>query len=92
MPLGLTADAPYEDHAVKLEPGDSLLLFTDGAFEIHDSKGEMLDVDGFARTLQKLNYPRSPLNMEVLEEELLRFSNDIRLQDDLTIIEIRFAS
>jgi hypothetical protein len=28
--------------------------------------------------------------METLEEELLKFSNDIRLQDDITIIEARY--
>jgi hypothetical protein len=28
--------------------------------------------------------------MTVLEEALLKFSNDIRLQDDITIIEARF--
>ena len=68
-----------------------MLLFTDGAFEIHDSKRGMLDVNGFVRILKKLEYPRTPLNMGVLEEELLKFSNDIRLQDDLTIIEMRFS-
>jgi hypothetical protein len=28
--------------------------------------------------------------MEALEEELLKYSNEIRLGDDLTFIEIRF--
>jgi serine phosphatase RsbU (regulator of sigma subunit) len=28
--------------------------------------------------------------MDELQEELLKFSNDIRLQDDITIIEVRF--
>ena len=27
---------------------------------------------------------------EELQEELLKFSNDVRLQDDVTIIEVRF--
>lgn len=31
-------------------------------------------------------------SMDVLEKELLKFSNDIRLQDDITIIEVRYAS
>jgi hypothetical protein len=29
--------------------------------------------------------------MDTLEEEILKFSNDIRLQDDITIIEARFS-
>jgi hypothetical protein len=29
--------------------------------------------------------------MDFLEEELLKFLNDIRLQGDITIIEVRFT-
>ncbi len=29
--------------------------------------------------------------MDTLEEELLKFSNDIRLQDDITIIEVNLS-
>ena len=38
-----------------------------------------------------LNYPQMPLRMEMLEEVLLKFSNDIRLQDDIMIIEARYS-
>ena len=38
-----------------------------------------------------LNYPQMPLRMEMLEEVLLKFSNDIRLQDEITIIEARYS-
>ena len=75
---------------MELEPGDSLLLFSDGAFEIHNVQDELLGVDGLARILQSLSYPQTPLNMGALAKELLKFSNDIRLQDDIAIIEMRF--
>ena len=38
----------------------------------------------------KSNYPKTKLSMKTLEEKLLKFSNDIRLQDDITIIEARY--
>ena len=41
--------------------------------------------------MKDLDYPRKKFSMEALEKELLKFSNDIRLQDDITIIEARFA-
>jgi len=50
----------------------------------------LLGVDGLARILKSLDYPQTPLNMGALAEELLKFSNDIRLQDDIAIIEMRF--
>ena len=89
-PLGVMEDVPYQEQTVQLEPGDSLLLFSDGAFEIHNAENELLGVDGLARILQSLDYPQTPLNMGALAEELLKFSNEIRLQDDIAIIEMRF--
>jgi hypothetical protein len=38
----------------------------------------------------ELNYPWEPLKMEALELALLKFSNEIRLRDDITIIEARY--
>ena len=32
--------------------------------------------------LKNLNYPETPLRMNALEKQLLKFSNDIRPQDD----------
>jgi serine phosphatase RsbU (regulator of sigma subunit) len=73
-----------------LEPSDSILLFSDGATEIQNAQNEWLGVEGFVQILKSLEYPKSPLSMNTLEEKLLMFSNDIRLQDDITIIEARY--
>ena len=89
-PFGVMEDVPYEEQTIELEPGDSILFFSDGAFEIHNVRDELLGVGGLARILTNLDYPRNQLNMDGLQEELLKFSNDIRLQDDITIIEVRF--
>jgi sigma-B regulation protein RsbU (phosphoserine phosphatase) len=88
--FGVMKDVPYKEEAVELEAGDSLLLFSDGAFEIRNARDELLGVDGLARILTGLNYPQNQLNMGELQEELLKFSNEIRLQDDITIMEVRF--
>jgi serine phosphatase RsbU (regulator of sigma subunit) len=90
-PLGVMDDIPYQEKTVNLKPGDSILLFSDGAVEIQNANREWLGVDGFTQILKDLNYPQMPLRMEMLEEVLLKFSNDIRLQDDITIIEARYS-
>jgi len=84
-------DIPYQEKTVNLKPGDSILLFSDGAVEIQNANQEWLGVDGLTQILKDLNYPQMPLRMETLEEVLLKFSNDIRLQDDITIIEARYS-
>jgi PAS domain S-box-containing protein len=94
LPFGFTDDIPeaaaYQAQTVPLAAGDAILMFSDGAFEIHNAAELILGVDGFINILKDLNYPREPLNMAALEEALLKFSNDIRLQDDITIIEARY--
>ena len=96
LPFGFTDDIPeaaaYQAQTVSLSAGDAILMFSDGAFEIHNADDDILGVDGFIHILKDLDYPNEPLNMTALEEALLKFSNDIRLQDDITILEVRFVS
>src|SRR4051794_3931268 len=46
MPLGLMPGMPYEEKEITLEPGDSVLLHSDGIVEAHDPRREMF---GFPR-------------------------------------------
>lgn len=94
LSLGFMEDIPedvqYKEQTVQLNPDDAILLFSDGAFEIQNASEEMLGIDGFVQILKNLDYPQTHLDMDTLEKKLLKFSNDIRLQDDITIIEIRY--
>jgi len=92
--LGIIEDIPEaaacHEQTVPLAPGDAILIFCDGAFEIHNARDELLDLDGFINMLMELNHHQEPLKMKALELALLKFSNEIRLQDDITIIEARY--
>jgi PAS domain S-box-containing protein len=90
LPLGLMSDAGYEEFSAEFHQGDSLLVFSDGAVEIENTEGKMLGSEGLIEILKRQDYPQSPLQMELLEEALLKYSNSIRLEDDLTIIEVRY--
>jgi serine phosphatase RsbU (regulator of sigma subunit)/anti-sigma regulatory factor (Ser/Thr protein kinase) len=46
LPLGLLADSIYEEAVATIEPGDDVLLFSDGLVEAHSPNGEMY---GFPR-------------------------------------------
>ncbi len=90
FPLGMMEDAAYEEADARFEPGDSLLLFSDGAVEVANAREEMLGIPGLVRILQAAVYPARGLQMNAIEKELLLFSNHIRLSDDLTFIEAQF--
>jgi phosphoserine phosphatase RsbU/P len=90
LPFGMMDDADYEEIAAQFDKGDCLLYFSDGAAEVHNAQEKLLGVAGLARVLQGLGYPAQSLQMSALEKQLLLYSNDIRLTDDLTFIEVRF--
>lgn len=54
LPLGIKADERYESGAAVLQPGDLLVIFTDGVVEAQNEKGEEF---GEARFLDALSRP-----------------------------------
>lgn len=91
LPFGMMAEAAYDELEARFDRTDCLLLFSDGTFEIHNAKDELLGVEGLVRILKESGYPQSGIQMAALEKELLTFSNAIRLEDDVTFIEVRFG-
>jgi serine phosphatase RsbU (regulator of sigma subunit) len=91
LPLAIMEDASYAEVDAQIQNGDRLLLFSDGAEEVHNASGEMLGIDGLLNILKRQGYPQSDIRMGALEEEILRYSNEIRLGDDLTMIEVRLS-
>jgi PAS domain S-box-containing protein len=90
IPLGILDDYTYREQIVRLAPRERLLIFTDGALEIENRRGQPLGTEGFLAVLQAMGYPATPLNFEALCVKLLRYSNAIRFPDDLTVLEIGY--
>jgi sigma-B regulation protein RsbU (phosphoserine phosphatase) len=92
MPMGLMEQPDYEQIERQLATGDRLLLFSDGAVEIIDRDAQQLGPKGLLRLLQEMSYPAAQLNFQELERRLLMYSNGIRFEDDLTLIEVQRGS
>jgi phosphoserine phosphatase RsbU/P len=90
FPFGMMADAGYEEMDVSFDDRDGLLFFSDGITEVHNAQGEMLGIQGLLRMLKEIGYPASGLKIGAVEEQILVYSNDLRLPDDITLIEARF--
>lgn len=89
-PFGMMEDSEYEEVEARIAPGECLLMCSDGAFEIHNARDELLGIEGLVEILAGLGYPGTSIKRETLEEQLLKFSNAIRLEDDVTFLEVRF--
>lgn len=89
LPLGMAEDEGYDVETLQLEAGDALLLFTDGATEVFDAQGCQLRKEGLLEILKKVGYPMRGLNYRGIVRRLLEYSGGIRLDDDVTFMEMR---
>jgi serine phosphatase RsbU (regulator of sigma subunit) len=86
--VGLLDSAAYRESEWKLEPGDQLLLFTDGATELANRQGEILGEAGFLHILH--NRVGLGLDLAEIERKLVEFVQPSGPQDDLTLLSIQF--
>jgi sigma-B regulation protein RsbU (phosphoserine phosphatase) len=90
-PLGMLAGSRYQETAVQLGLRDTLLLFTDGATEIRGRSEGTLGPEGLRQLAKAQTGGEDPagFRLEPLEQQLLQFSNQIHLPDDLTLLRLR---
>ncbi len=89
IPLGILDEVEFDEHAIQLEPGDMILLYTDGVTEAKNQNKEMFTLD----RLEKLvNYPRShpQILIEEIVEKVKEFSGPIQQHDDITLLAVRW--
>lgn len=76
LPLGLTADAEWDETQFSLQPGDRLLWVSDGVIEAGSQNHELL---GFDRTQELAKHPASEIAMAAQE---------FGQEDDITILSV----
>ena len=88
--LGLFPESRYQTTVARLNPGDALLLFTDGATEIFNAREQELGAEGLKQLIgeQWTRGRGDGFDLEQIEERLLCFSNQIHLPDDLTLVQL----
>jgi serine phosphatase RsbU (regulator of sigma subunit) len=85
LPLGVGDGVPFEAHTVKLEPGDALVLFTDGVTDARDKAGKDFGSERPATVLQ--NGRCTPQDMgSRLVAAIKQHSRDCKQHDDITVV------
>jgi serine phosphatase RsbU (regulator of sigma subunit) len=92
FPIGLVEQASYTASRIRLEPDDTLLLFTDGATEAADKDrnlfGHTALIDAF---VQQTNGSLDELLSGILGT-LEKFSEGMRQADDITLLLVRYRN
>ena len=90
MPVGLIEGATYQGFDVKLNPGDRLLLFSDGVTECESASGPMLEEEGLIDILQRNQTVRGTKFLEAITWDLTEFAGGLDFQDDVSAALIEF--
>lgn len=90
LPLGLFDDVTYDPTTVALEPGDQIVLYTDGITEATDADGRMFGVDRLDESLNRCQATADAL-IRTLLDDLSRFTGDQPAADDRTLLVARVS-
>ena len=88
--LGMFEGSTYEAGFARLEPGDALVMYSDGITEAEDPAGEPFDETGLVRTLAL--YPGTYTEAtaasvgHAIFDAVERHRRDSRLADDLSVL------
>ena len=89
VPLGMFPESTYTVTRFELEPGDLLILYSDGLVEARNAADEEFGFDRLTRLAPALR-EREPADAgRRLLDEVDRFLGEVRPQDDLSIVLIR---
>jgi sigma-B regulation protein RsbU (phosphoserine phosphatase) len=91
LPLGIFEDSDYEESARKINPGQIIVIGTDGIWETHNAEGEMFGKQIFKKIIR--DHATKPAK-EILEEiidALEHFRHPLEQEDDVTLVVVKIT-
>jgi sigma-B regulation protein RsbU (phosphoserine phosphatase) len=85
IPIGILPDAEYEEDQVELSSGDSLIFYTDGAFETFNAQREIYGLDRMIRTIAEAGGGISE-RLRALQLSIDAFGRGEPRRDDVTFV------
>lgn len=87
--LGAVADANFESGHVNLDPGDTLVAYSDGVLECRNTAGEEFGPDRLLAALQQARQPSTKATLMTLLAVVQDFANGNPPADDVSLTVIQ---
>jgi sigma-B regulation protein RsbU (phosphoserine phosphatase) len=92
MPLGLYPNRKYGESRMMLNPGDSIVLFSDGVTEQQNKNKKHFGINRICKLLAK-NTKLNPANLVLrIDRSLNKFRGEMEQNDDITIMTLKFKN
>lgn len=88
-PVGLLAGAKFDTGETKLDPGDVLVLYTDGIAEVEDDSGEPFGEDRLAEIVAKTRLGSAASIEQAIRRAVHDYGRDDPMFDDATLIVVK---
>lgn len=85
-PIGLIPGMEYETSVVRLDPGDRMLLYSDGITEAEDPNGQMLDEEGLQSMLERHSGYGERATLERILRDMETFAKTNQFDDDISAL------
>ena len=87
--VGITEGTNFQESKVQLQPGDILVLYTDGVTEAMDDKGEEFGRDRLTDVIRKAAALTVKELIQEIRQELAKFTGQQNPSDDMTLVVCR---
>jgi serine phosphatase RsbU (regulator of sigma subunit) len=89
FPLKLVESDDYDEKVTPLEPGDRLILFTDGIVEMRNEKAELFGYERLIPVIRRENRGTAQDLVNAIVSELEAFCRQRPYKDDVTLLVLR---
>ncbi|MBI4477607.1 MAG: SpoIIE family protein phosphatase [Acidobacteria bacterium] len=89
--LGLFEHALYEEESLQLDPGDLVIVFSDGVSEARSASDEEFGEERLLEVLEAARGADPPAILERLLHRIREFAEGAVQSDDITIMVVRYA-
>jgi len=90
FPLGVKRRDPFREHSVDFEPGDRLILYSDGLIEAIDDDGDPYGFERFEKTILDNGHLAAEEIKKVLLGSIRKFTRNRPPEDDQTLVVVSF--
>jgi serine phosphatase RsbU (regulator of sigma subunit)/anti-sigma regulatory factor (Ser/Thr protein kinase) len=89
LPLGVQRILSCRTKEIQLEPGDVLLLYSDGVTEAENSNGEVFGAQRLSDIMEAVHPASSEIQIQTILKAVETFCGKSPIRDDLTMILVR---
>src|SRR5688572_15927758 len=91
MPVGMFEMAPYACDTLMMQPGDTLVLYSDGVTEAHNVAGEEFGEARLVQVMERYTRGSADIILEQIINAVTEFAHGAEQYDDVTALVVKYT-